>query len=190
LAELLVEGPFTAATFHKDSSALALEDKFQIFLSPERFKITSTPAGLSAITIPAYRAYLNHQAGPYWINGSTTRVGDLYKTRIEAFIQALRTRRNVLVYTHRSPANLKRLIRAIDALTPSARYRLLILNYFDTKRFESECDDPRVRIVHTPMPREDYIWHQAADYNTAEGLAFEQPIAEAIAEELQKLASA
>ena len=180
----LIEGPFVAGVFSHDAAATAIEDRFVHFFDAQSYKIVKTLNGVQAITIPAYRALLNHETGPYWLT-DPTKVEKLYRNRAEAFTNALQIRSNVLVFTQTNTAEIGRLLRSIESFTRGSSYHLVLVDCSHTSEFGYYESNPRVTFVRSPVPREDYVWYEPLHYNTPEGLAFERPIAEAITAALQ-----
>ncbi|HEX3431265.1 MAG TPA: hypothetical protein VHT03_10295 [Rhizomicrobium sp.] len=186
---LLVDGPFIAGVFSRNGSATALEDGLIGFVECSYHKLTRTPSGLNALTIPKYHAFLNHEVGPYWIDRSTDRIVGLYARRVAAFREALAKSPVLFVFSQTREADPDRLAQALDQFSPGANFRILVVDHSEDSAFAKEFRDGRVSYMASRKPRADYVWHVPSCYNTPEGLAFERPIAQSLMAALERFAS-
>lgn len=176
----LLTGPFHAGTFPGNGPAIAIEDRFQAFLNPRMHKLSTSPSGFDILTIPKYRTYLNHEVGPYWINGSTERIVQLYRERIDTLMEKLRGRPILFVFAQKSAADVERLVVALDGLMGDSDFRLLVVDWSQDGAFTRDFADQRIAMVTSPKPGANYTWHVPEAFNTDEGLDFEAPIAAAM----------
>ena len=71
-AEPLVDGPFAKAVFRAPN--VALDEKFERLISPDAYVYAPTKSSPNTITIPAYKAMLHHEVGPYWLDDGAALV--------------------------------------------------------------------------------------------------------------------
>ena len=173
----VVDGPMAGGLFYGDGPAKAMETGFVSFLDPGAYRIVKSQDGLDVPTLPAYDAVLNHEIGSYWTEDGLSRLLALYSRRI-ADLETLGTRPLIFFTAARYPLDFARLFEAIRTFANGRPFRHLIADYSAAGDASRAVSDNAQRVIFSPLPREDYVWH--ADFNSEEGLAFERPIAEAL----------
>jgi hypothetical protein len=184
--EFSVESPFIAGVFTGAGPALALEDDFGGFCAAEHYKVIRSPEGKEMPTIPRYRASLNHEIGPYFCGGSKEPLVLLYRRRVANFRAAMQAGGPVVLLIERTAlADIPCVMAAATAAYPHVNLRFLVFDYEEDEREPDDevaaCQDPRLSVLSTPQPCKEYIWHHPEWQNTEIGLAWEAPMAAALA---------
>ena len=181
LSDRVIDGPFAAGVFRAPS--VALDENFEKLLSPGAYVYAKTLNSLKTITIPAYKAILNHEIGPFWLSNGAERVTSLYRQRV-ANLKAIVARPTLLILEQRAPINVDELLRSLDKHFTN-RIRMLILHTYGESPAST---DPRVRVLKAKLDASVQWWLPEV-YNSPAGEAYERPIADAIMEEIENLAA-
>jgi hypothetical protein len=189
----IAKSPFIAGLFIGKSIEAALADDLAAFADSSRYKVTTTPSGIDALSIPVYNAFLPHESGPFWTGPAGLRnTVRLYGARSAKFRAALSAEKVLLVFCQRYTAAVASLLRALDSFAPGMSFHMLAVDHSPDGTFAAAGPhDARVTWLHSPMPHQGYdaSWAASSAYNTPEGFAFEAPIARGIADCLAALAA-
>jgi hypothetical protein len=187
-AALTVDGPFSAAQFHGDGPAAALQTNFSLLRDPASVKVYATPSGLECPYVSAYGVVYCHETGPYWLADGLRNFFALYERRIQRFRNALaRAPRPLFVFVQETPIDLNALVKGIETVTASDRWSLFLTSVNSSAPVATTAD-PRIRTLDMKLPSREYQaqWHLPVMYNSNEGFEFEQRFANAILEQLHR----
>lgn len=160
----------------------ALEDDFAGYCTPEKVRVVKTQRGHSMAMRTDRGAFWNHHRSPYWLKDDFAALRATMAEKAENFRQACK-RPNVAFLMATCPVRypeepldfLPRLQAALARHTGTDRNRILITNQTTPDRPPELLQvDETVRFAYCAYPSKEYVWHDEAQADAKEGLAFER----------------
>jgi hypothetical protein len=178
---------FNLAQCAPHSAASVILDRARTFLDPISLSVLWTEIGTP---MPAHAPYgfgFNHEQGSAFVDMDFANLRHRYARRVENFQRAFQGSPRLFLYYVEQETDLRSLVTTLDLANADGNYRLLIV---DARPASLEPQPhPRVGYVSIPTPSPDYVWYRPADHDTAEGVAFERAMAEAVLAEMRNLRS-
>ncbi len=163
-----------------------LETDFAAYCTLDVLRSVETGGGHLTPMRKDVRAVWNHHSSGYWICDDFRRLRENMAAKVQAFRHGCRREDAVFVISHVNldyPARpldfLDRLNGGLERFTGSPRNRLVFINEYAAAAATTWVDDQTL-ILDRPFPRADYVWYDEATTDSAEGLQYEQELAEAI----------
>jgi hypothetical protein len=175
---------FDEAGSHGDATAQMLRCDFAEMADRSQFEERMRPLD---IPMPRHKSGINfyHDQGRYLIGADGEVFHAALQQRIESFRRLSKDGPRLFVYSLVVPANIDLLIASLASRFVENNVRLLILNLREEPAHYLPHDC--VTYLHIPFPP-DYDWNWIGHYSSDRGYAFESRIAEAIGEEMARLA--
>jgi hypothetical protein len=180
------ESPFNLAQTTTNGVSQLFRDGLECLIDAA---LLSTATDTNGSLRPVNKTYyfdFNHERGPKFIENRYRLVVDRYKDRISKIRNFVENRPAVYVHFTERDGDLPSLVNSVKSFAKS-NYRIVLLDSWHGKR-PSMLSSEVVRYRRVSFPRPEYRWFTPDHYDSTEGVAFEQDIAEFVHDAMLDLA--
>jgi hypothetical protein len=157
-------------------SAAIIRDRGENLVNAQKLQIAQAVGTPRMPYNAPFQYSFNHEMGATWIDNDFAGLLDRYRPRIANFRRALSGGERIFFFYTCSSGNINDVIDALYVANEDEKYKLIIVDTWNDERPEQARVDQRVIYVRLQLPRPDYIWFRPADFESPEGIHFEQTI--------------
>ena len=181
-------GPMDLGQTNSERTARLVRGRFADLTDARALSIDIPSDGATPSPVHAGLGYsFNHEQGPHWTEQNFAALIERYEARRLQLLEACATDIPVLLHYSEYPGDLQGLTDAVAEWLGDRPYHLFIIDVRNDRPVPTS--DPRVHYLRHPTPRSDYCWYKTEDWDSPDGIRWEEHIVDFICRHLDADAS-
>lgn len=184
-----IEGPFDLAAHSQQALPILLANDFADYSDFSSYGIIATAAGQDmALHKPTTSAFNHHLCG-YWMKNDCAALMSFLRERVAALCAGFSNPSHLYLYhvsLTRTVEAAEQLMQDFAARSPSGfsltNLPVILLNVDPSTKPHRQLLGERWAYLRVPRPDSEYVWYQAEDFSSPQGMSFERDILDGVLE--------